>query len=211
MDSPIEYDELSQLAFKYGTDKCPQIFHPYTPFYYDLFKDRKYTIKKVVEMGIGYWEMMKYTDEYVIDKGLNSRRYEKGASLKMWRDFFPNAQIYGGDKMKEVMFEDERIKTIVCDERKEKHLKYFIEQTGSDIDIFVDDASHSAAKQLFMCQNLMPLIQKDVIYIIEDIRPDGMDYLVEGLKDYDVYIPDLPLTKVKPHKVFKLLVVRHRK
>ena len=33
--------ELCDIAFKYGVDKCPQINHAFTPFYYNLFKDGK--------------------------------------------------------------------------------------------------------------------------------------------------------------------------
>lgn len=209
MDELIKYDELSELAFKYGTDKCPQILHSYTPYYYNLFKDRKYTIKKVVEMGIGYWEMMKYSDEYVHDKQLN-RRYEKGASLKMWRDFFPNAQIYGADKKAEVMFEDERIKTIICDERKEKHLRYLISQTGSDVDLFIDDGSHNPYNQIFMCRVLMPLIQKGITYIIEDVGINSEDIVMNGLKDYDLDFPHLKRQVIRPHRHVRLLVVRHK-
>lgn len=41
--------ELCELAYKYGTDKCPQIKHFYTPYYYKLFKDRRLSVKKVLE------------------------------------------------------------------------------------------------------------------------------------------------------------------
>jgi len=49
---------LCDIAFKYGTDKCPQLGHSYTPFYYDLLKDKRETIKKVLEFGIGGPETM---------------------------------------------------------------------------------------------------------------------------------------------------------
>ena len=38
--------ELCKIAEKYGTDKCPQIFHDYTPTYHELFKDRRNEIKE---------------------------------------------------------------------------------------------------------------------------------------------------------------------
>ena len=168
MVSPVAYDELSELAYKYGTDKCPRIFHPYTPFYYELLKDRKNTIKKVLEVGIGYYEMLKYGDQSVWDKNLG-RQYMLGASLKMWRDFFPNAQVYGADIRKEVMFGDERIKTFLCDETKKEDIEQLIKNTGKDIDLFVDDGSHHWEYQIFLCLTAMPLLQKEVIYVIEDI------------------------------------------
>src|SRR3989344_4764947 len=129
----VKITKLFKIAYKYGTDKCPQIKHSYTPFYYKLLNRRRKSIKKVLEIGIGYYKTMQ--DVAVIyDRGLK-RYYHRGASLKMWRDFFPNAQIYGADIRPETIFEDERIKTYLCDERKEKDLIRLIEKTGSDIDL----------------------------------------------------------------------------
>src|SRR5260221_5176203 len=100
---------LCKLAYKYGTDKCPQLKHCYTPYYHQLFKGRQKTVKKVLELGIGYYKTIK-EQEAVYDRKLK-RYYQKGASLKMWRDFFPNAQIFGADIQPDTLFEEERIKT----------------------------------------------------------------------------------------------------
>ena len=161
--------ELCKLAYKYGTDKCPQIGHEYTPFYYDLFNHRKDEIKKVVELGIG-------NSEHLNRKGRNTKETPTmGASLYMWRDFFPNAQIYGADCFPETHFEAERIKTIQCDERKKEDLRNLIKQTGSDIDIFIDDALHRTNVQIFVAKIILPLLDKDATYIIEDCKnPHGI-------------------------------------
>lgn len=155
---------LCELAYKYGTDKCPQISHNYTPLYYEMLKDRRETVKKVLELGIG-------------TRGRMGRRavphYVTGASLYMWRDFFPNAQVYGADFLGTALFEAERIKTFFCDERKAEDLAAVIEQTGPDIDLFVDDANHWGCCQVFACLNLMPMLDKDVLYIIEDVTHPG--------------------------------------
>src|SRR3989304_3769693 len=82
---------LCKLALKYGTDKCPQLKHSYTPFYYQLLKDKRREIKKVLEMGIGFFPGMPEKKVF-FDPGLK-RTYHMGASLYMWRDFFPNAQV----------------------------------------------------------------------------------------------------------------------
>lgn len=173
-------DSLSELAFKYGTDKCPQLNHAYTPFYYELLKDKRQSIKKVLEMGIG--------------NGNHSRKYfphaVTGASLFMWRDFFPNAQIYGADNDPGTMFTSERIETFLCDETKKEDLENLIKKTGSDIDLFIDDGLHSSYDQAFLCKTLMPLFKKDVIYIIEDIRLPGK--LSRYLAEYVCYFPKLP-------------------
>lgn len=176
----VKTDPLSELAFKYGTDKCPQLNHAYTPFYYELLKDKRQSIRKVLEMGIG--------------NGNHSRKYfphaVTGASLYMWRDFFPNAQIYGADNDPETMFTSERIETFLCDETKKEDILRLVQEIGTDIDLFIDDGSHSSYDQQFLCKTLLPLLKKDVIYIIEDVRLLGR--LSRHLAQYDCQIPKLP-------------------
>jgi len=168
--------ELCKLAYKYGTDKCSQINHSYTPFYYKLFKDKKDLIKKVLEMGIG-----------TFNRRYHPKHYVTGASLYMWRDFFPNAQIYGADILLETMFKDERIKTFLCDETKKENLEELIKKTGSNIDIFIDDALHFRTAQINLCKTIMPMLKKDVIYIIEDVLLPKL--ISRSLTEYDCFIP----------------------
>lgn len=184
---------LCKIAYKYGTDKCPQLKHSYTPVYYELFKDKRDSIKKVLEMGIGYYKTMEHV-AVIYDKGLK-RFYQKGASLKMWRDFFPNAQIYGADIAPETMFKEERIATFLCDETKEEQIADLINQTGSDIDIFIDDGSHRWQHQAFLAKTILPMLKKDVIYIIEDVG--FPQHIMEVLEDYKCSIPRLPYTLYK--------------
>ena len=165
--------ELEELALKYGTDKCPQIYHFYTDYYYPLFKDKKESIKKVLELGVGSPITMPRCPNYI-----------RGGSLYMWRDFFPNAQIYGADIDPTLVFKEDRIETFLCDQSKRQSLEELIKKTGSDIDIFVDDGSHNIMDQILTCVTLMPLLKKDVIYIIEDVdKPDIVDYL----REYDCH------------------------
>ena len=189
--------ELCEIAFKYGTDKCPRIGHTYTPFYHELLKDKRESIKKVLEIGIGYkrsWHIK--LEQYVI-----------GASLYMWRDFFPNAHIYGADIVPETLFQDERISTFLCDETKKGDLEKLIEKTGSDIDLFIDDGSHVLADQMFLCKTMMPLLKKDVIYIIEDVMLTGK--ITSALQEYECYVPELlspyPDISLHPNPQMKII------
>jgi len=162
---------LCDLAYLYGSDKCPQIKHHYTEFYYDLFKDKRESVKKVVEIGIGCPENM---NDY--------SGYKTGASLYMWRDFFPNAMIYGVDILPGILFRDDRIETFRCDQTDSWHLTWLIDKTGSDIDLFIDDGSHKPEDQLFTCKTVMPLLDTGATYVIEDVGRVG---IIEELRQYD--------------------------
>ncbi len=184
-----EPTELCNLGYKYGTDKCPQIKHAYTPFYYELLKDKRWLVKKLLELGVGRTRRNRHIPEIVYERGI-VRDLQKGASLYMWRDFFPNAWIYGADGHPKTIFEDERISTYLCDVREKADLERLIENTGSDIDVVIDDASHRVDDQIFAAKTLLPLLKKDVIYIIEDVSHSKL--IVRALGGgYEYYLPTI--------------------
>lgn len=164
---------LCKIANKYGTDKCPQVGHHYTEIYYELFKYKRKKVKKVLELGIGSREVMQWVPEH----------YQTGASLLMWRDFFPNAQIYGADIHPSTIFQSDRITTFMINTKKEIHLKKLISQTGADLDLVIDDGPHDKRSQVRTAQILLPLLKKDCLYIIEDSK--SVDFIEEYLKEYD--------------------------
>jgi hypothetical protein len=170
--------ELCKLALKYGADKCPTIGHMYTPFYYEYFKDRRDKVKKVLEVGIGNRRQIKYIPGGVI-----------GASIRMWRDFFPNAMIYGADVAKESFFTDDRIQTFYCDENKEEDIRKLVSNIGTDIDLVIDDACHHIASQIFLAKTLLPLLDKGVTYVVEDCRRTRQ--VRNTFPEYECFIPQL--------------------
>jgi len=180
---------LSTLGWKYKTDKCPQIKHHFTEFYDEMFRYRRDTVKKVVEIGIG--NMHPY--------------YVKGASLYMWREYFPNARIYGADIDPNLLFEEDRIKTILCDQTKSEDLGNLIKITGDDIDLFIDDGLHTPESQVFTCLTILPLVSKDTIYVIEDAG--HRHQIMNGLQKFDARI--LRYSKLK-YNDDCMIVVRNK-
>ena len=162
-------NELEKLGIKYGTDKIGK--HHYLPVYYEMFKDRRNEVKKVLEIGVG-----------------------EGAGLRMFQDFFPNAQIYGLDnELKRCIVED-RITVIYGKQEEAEDLAGAIYIFGSDIDLVVDDGSHKPKDQVSTALTLVPLLDKGTIYIIEDVADPSIQFkfpinwnceMVEVGKRYD--------------------------
>jgi len=183
--------ELCDLAFKYNTDKCPQIKHHFTEYYHEIFKDKRESVKKVVEIGIG-----------------NMTPGVIGASLYMWREYFHNAEIYGFDINKDILFSSYRIQTFFCDQTSRKDLYdliYHSIRDGVDIDLFVDDGLHTSESQIYTCKMIMPFMKKNSIYAIEDAGYANTDLLIDEY-DVEVFTPG----KRRKFKDDRLIIVRQR-
>ena len=67
-----------------------------------------------------------------------------GASVKAFRDFFPEEKIFGADIDKEILFKDKRINTYYVDQTDLKSLKKLYKKIGSNFDLIIDDGLHAS-------------------------------------------------------------------
>lgn len=162
---------LCEIAAKWGTDKHDEVNFPIdgdlASFYHNLLKDRRQEVKKVLEIGIGTKELMEQP----------GKTYIPGASLFMWADYFPNAHIVGLDVVPEVMINEYRISSFVCDQGDPKSLFEVKEHIGDDFDLIVDDGSHIPHHQSLTFGMFIPLLNRTGHYVIEDIRPGAKEHL----------------------------------
>jgi hypothetical protein len=169
------FSEFALLCEKYGSDKgglekvfkgeemFPWPVHTYADLYERLFYQSRNNILNVLECGIG-------TTNINIESNM-SKNGSPGASLRVLRDYFPNAQVVGLDIDENVMFSDERIKTYVTDQTSSLSIQATLKLIGPvNFDLVIDDGLHTymAAKTLF--KNLESRLSETFIYIIEDVR-----------------------------------------
>ena len=168
--------ELCNLFYKYRSDKCPNIFHTYSPSYYDIFKDYKNNYRYILEVGVGTNEIM---------KPISGEDYQIGSSLKAWRDFFPNAMVFGLDIDNTILFEDERIKCFFTDQSKPESLENTITTINSyvgdtiEYDFIIDDGSHVVDHMILTFQTLKKYLRTGGIYVIEDIKFKDLEIFKE--------------------------------
>jgi 23S rRNA U2552 (ribose-2'-O)-methylase RlmE/FtsJ len=99
----------------------------------------------------------------------------KGGSLKMWRDYFPNAMVYAIDINDCSQFESERVKTFIADQSDRSKLQTFIDKYGSDFDIILDDGGHSMDQQQISFGFLFKHVKPGGYYVIEDVHTSLSD------------------------------------
>lgn len=182
---------LCALASKHITDKggnhffAGDICHNYTPIYYDLFKDKRENVQRVLEIGVN-----------------------TGASLRMWEEFFPRAEIIGIDNNKDCLFSKGRIYCYWGDQGEPKTLGIGAAH-WQPFDLIVDDGSHETHHQINSLW-LLPYLTRKGLYVIEDLRI--------GVDPHDIgrFVPDKFVWEVIPapgalgRKVYQelLMVIR---
>jgi 8-demethyl-8-alpha-L-rhamnosyltetracenomycin-C 2'-O-methyltransferase len=143
---------LCELALKYGTNKCEE---GYTPFYYAMFSLPRFKVKKVLELGIG-------------GPGKSGGPSKLGASLYMWEEFFPEAEITGVDNDPALLINAGRIRSFQADVFDPMTLTAVALNRGP-FDVIIDDAVHLPEPQLSSALTLLPYLSPTGVYIIEDV------------------------------------------
>lgn len=166
---PNKNNELTKLCEKYGSDKGGNFHkkyilgsgHTYTDYYFNLFIDKKNIYKNIFECGIGTNNL-----NIVSNMGKNG---VPGASLRVWRDFFTNADIYGADIDKDILFKENRIFTYEMNQLDKNSIQYVCNKITVEFDLVIDDGLHKFDANICLFENFFYKVKKDGYYIIEDV------------------------------------------
>lgn len=139
----------------HDTDKNHEAGHSYGDFYEQLFLkfDRNDELN-ILELGV-----------------------QKGGSLRVWKEYFPNAHVYGVDII------DSRL-----DKYKEDDVTYIVDDLKKAIvglrdikfDIIIDDSDHSQETMVWIAQNYYYLLKPKGILVFEDVQIPSLYYTAIG-------------------------------
>lgn len=143
-------DQLEALARQFDTDKQAGQ-NAYLPLYIEYFE--RQGIDRNAEMNI-------------LEVGTN-----KGSSLRMWAEYFPNAKVYGVDVTRQYeidhLLDHPRIITTIVDAGNAMALKR--EFGGLKFDIVIDDGSHEQTDQQVTLGVMFRLIRDGGLFVMEDL------------------------------------------
>jgi len=173
----VSYDEqkrniLDILCEKYGSDKgyCeytgqhvfPWNPHNYTDHYHELFGHCRQYIQNVLECGLG-------TNNTQFKSNMTETGMP-GASLRIWRDYFPIANIVGLDIDGSVLFTEERIQTYQCDQTDTQQVFDTLYNLDRQFDIIIDDGLHEFEAGFLFFHVASKFLTPNGVYIIEDVK-----------------------------------------
>jgi len=146
--------ELCEIGRKYDTDNVTNSrhCHPYTLFYEGLFKNKKDEPLNIAELGI-----------------------LEGASLRMWQEYFTNAEIYGFEYNEEYInnfkenFDNDRITLSKIDVASIESIENSFSELNILYDIIIEDTTHLFEDQIRVIENTYQYLKPGGIMIIKDI------------------------------------------
>lgn len=151
---------LKELLDQYGSDKATD--HNYHLLYSQVLGDPA-AISAVVEIGLGT-----NNEDVVSSMGADGR---PGASLRAFRDYLPNAMIYGADIDVRVLFSEERISTCFIDQTDPSSFTELAQLIGDGVDLIIDDGLHSPNANIAILAFGLDRIRVGGWIVIEDIAP----------------------------------------
>ena len=156
---------LEEIVDNSRTDK--NTTHSYLPLYQNLLINKKETAKNVLEIGI-----------------------YNGGSIKLWSDFFTNANVYGLDIMNSnnVWEGIKNNKKIILHTSTDAYNNYFFNNNflnkNIQFDFMLDDGPHTLQSMIQFIKLYSQIMTDDGILIIEDVQSwDWIDILKNAVPE----------------------------
>jgi hypothetical protein len=167
---------LDELAIKHSTDKSS--------------KDHQYTLRYSM-----YLEQYRDVEFNLLEIGVFD-----GASVKMWKDYFPKATIVAIDiDTRCKQYEEDRIHIHIGDQTDVNFLLSVYEQY-KHFEVILDDGGHSWKQQIVSFETLFPKLSNGGLYFVEDLhtsyRVESVwdDYSITGVNYFKTMVDKVNLT-----------------
>lgn len=167
---------LCEIMNRHGSDKGNG-HHNYTKLYHHMFQHRRNEPLNILEIGIGS------VNRSIPSNMAGGRPYEPGASIRGWREYFPNAHIYCCDidnSILNIFDGDEKITAFHFNQYDHDKIHELFQAGkllhGIKFDLIVDDGLHFFPVNCNVMKNFVPFMNSNGTYIIEDIIHTEYNY-----------------------------------
>jgi hypothetical protein len=168
---------MCRVMTRHGSDKGqgwrtatgPTLTHNYTTIYSVLFGNLRDRPLRIFELGLGT-----NNANFSCNMGANGI---PGASLRGWRELFPNALVFGADIDRDILFQEYRIKTFYCDQLDSVTIRDLWSQPvlQNGMDIIIDDGLHSFEANTSFLGGSLEHLRPGGVYVIEDVSQPAIE------------------------------------
>jgi hypothetical protein len=180
--SNSDAEELGRLFRLHGSDKST--LHDYHTIYSSILSAKRSCKLNLLEIGIG---------SNNLDVPYNMGAWGKpGASLRAFREWAPDAEIFGADVDRRILFQEERISTFWVDQTNLQSLSDLASVLQrTNFDLIIDDGLHLPHANFNTLHAFLNLLKDDGVFVIEDIEEAHVPFwhLARAiLSNYDSYL-----------------------
>ena len=179
--------QLTDLMNLSGSDKGGRNnHHNFASYYSEIFFHKRNDIKNFLEIGLG-------TNDTSVLSNMGSNGIPL-ASLRAWRNYFKNANIYGADIDKNILKNEDRIETFYVDQTDPITIKEMFKNIGEKkFDIILEDGLHEYNANICFFENAIEYLEPNGTYIIEDVYYKDQDKFIKYFenKKYNFSIIDI--------------------
>lgn len=199
--------KMCRVMTRYGSDKGAG-WHNYTTLYSALFKGYEGQPLQILELGLG-------TNNPKVPFNMSVLGHP-GASVRGWRDLFPDAVVFGADIDRTILFREDRIKTFYCDQVDQATIRELWAQPElqGGADIIIEDGLHTIEANVSFMEGSLDHLRPGGVYIVEDIERKWNDRWLNMLEsNYSKRCPEYEFAFVEVPNALNpswnnLLVVR---
>lgn len=154
---------------KYFTDNTGRLLHKWM-HYFEIY-DR-------------HFSRYRGTDVHVVEVGVDF-----GGSMQMWKNYFgPQAKIYGIDIVPICkQLEEDQVEIFIGNQEDRQFLQSIAEAVPR-IDILIDDGGHTMKQQINTFEELFPHVDKNGVYLCEDLHTSYWERFGGGYKKNDTFV-----------------------
>jgi len=159
--------QMCRTMHRTGSDKSLH-WHNYTTIYNALLAKLRNMPLRILEIGLG-------SNDTSLTSNMSAYGVP-GASLRGWRELFPNAQIFGADIDRKCLFQEDRIRTTYCDQLDVNAIREMWSQPGfqDDMDLIIEDGLHTFEANTIFLKESLGHLRPGGIYTTEDIASNTL-------------------------------------
>lgn len=137
--------------------------------YTQAFKNHR---GKVSDKWSSYLQNYDRITQYLEAKNILEIGVQNGGSLEIWNDIYPDAENIVGvdtnDSCSRLVFDSEIFTLVIADAGKHEIVQY-LKDVSNSFDLIVDDGSHQNLDIVSSLVYLLPMLDSNGFYVIEDI------------------------------------------
>ena len=140
--------ELCSILKHFQSDKSSD-WHNYSTLYHDMFNHLTDVPMNIFEVGI-----------------------YAGSSVRTWKKYFKNGNVYAGDIEKKCFVNEDRIKSFYCDQDTLAYIDSMLnndELKNIEIDMIIDDGKHEFSSNMNFLLHSIHKLKTNGIFIVEDL------------------------------------------